>query len=140
MKYAVIKTGGKQYRVSEGDILEVERLTHDGKTITFGEVLLYVNDAHSLVGAPLLSDVVVTADILGDMKGDKIRVSQFKAKARYRRVQGHRQSLTKVKISQIRGKDDKPAKKVETAPKVEKGSVAPKVVKKKAIVKKSKTS
>lgn len=107
MKYAVIKTGGKQYRVSEGDVLEVERLVHDGKTITFPEVLLYVNGPDSLVGAPLLSDVMVTAAVVGDVKGEKLRVSKFKSKVRYRRIHGHRQALTQVKITEIRGKNDR---------------------------------
>ena len=108
MKYAIVKTGGKQYKISEGDILEVERLAgEDKKEVTFGDVLLYTADGVVRVGTPLLSDVEVKATVLGDIKGKKIRVAKYKAKVRYRRVSGHRQLLTRVQISSISGKDSK---------------------------------
>lgn len=101
MKYAVIKTGGKQYRVSEGDVLEVERLKNDGKSLEFSEVLLYTSDGAVTLGKPTISGAKVKASVLGDIKGKKIRVAKFKSKVRYRRVHGHRQALTKVKIDEI---------------------------------------
>lgn len=102
MKYAVIKSGGKQYRVCEGDIIEVDRLsTIDKKNIIFSEVLLLVNDGQIKIGTPFTSDVKVMGKILDHLKGKKIRVAKFKAKARYRRVAGFRPSLTRVQIEKI---------------------------------------
>jgi large subunit ribosomal protein L21 len=115
MKYAVVKTGGKQYKVSEGDILEVEKLTSEVKEISLDNVLLYTADGAVKVGTPLLSDVVVKATILGDMRGKKIRVAKYKAKVRYRRVTGHRQALTRIQIQSIgeAGKSTAKAKEVK---------------------------
>ena len=102
MKYAVVKTGGKQYKISEGDILEIERLSADDKEkITLDDVLLYTADGAVRVGTPTVTGITIRASILGQTKGKKIRVAKFKAKARYRRVAGHRQSLTKIKIDSI---------------------------------------
>jgi large subunit ribosomal protein L21 len=115
MKYAVVKTGGKQYKISEGDILEVERLSlGDEKEISFDDVLLYTADGVVRVGTPMLSGIEIKATVLGQIKGKKIRVAKYKAKVRYRRVTGHRQLLTKVQISSIqaKGKAESP-KKVE---------------------------
>lgn len=99
MKYAVIKSGGKQYRVCEGDIIEVDRLSFDkDQKASFSEVLLLVNDGQIKIGKPFLPDVKVTGKVLDQLKGKKIRVSKFKAKARYRRVMGFRPSLTRVQI------------------------------------------
>ena len=106
MKYAVVKTGGKQYRISEGDVLEVERLSTEGKKeITLDEVLLYTSDGVVSVGTPVVSGVRIQATVLGDTRGKKIKVSKFKAKVRYRRTTGHRQALSKVKIVSIDTKD-----------------------------------
>lgn len=102
MKYAVIKTGGKQYRVSEGEVLEVEKLVVEPKkSVDFNEVLLLVSEDAVLVGQPLVSNAKVIAEVLEQFKGPKIRVAKFKAKANYRRVRGHRQQLTRVKITKI---------------------------------------
>lgn len=102
MTYAVLQSGGKQYRVSVGDILEIDRLdgAKDGK-ITFDKVLLFSADGQVKVGKPILSDVKVRAKILEQKKGDKIRVSKFKAKSRYRRTTGFRAFLTRVQIEKI---------------------------------------
>lgn len=102
MKYAVIKTGGKQYKVSEGDIIEVDRLslTKDGKVI-FDQVLLLATDAGVKIGKPTVNGVTVAAKFLSDLRGEKIRVSKFKSKVRYRRVTGFRAALTKVQIEKI---------------------------------------
>lgn len=108
MKYAVVKTGGKQYKISEGDIVEVERLSLDGKKeVVFDDVLLYTADGVVRVGTPFLSNVEVKATVLGDVRGKKIRVAKYKAKVRYRRVTGHRQALTRVQISSISEKGSK---------------------------------
>ncbi len=107
MKYAVIKTGGKQYKVREGDVIEVERLTsQENGLFTFPEVLLYSNNGVSLFGQPFIPDIVVSGEILKNMRGEKIRVAKYKAKVRYRRVTGHRQELSQVVIKSIseRGK------------------------------------
>lgn len=102
MKYAVIKTGGRQYRVSEGEVLEVEKLVVEPKkSVDFSEVLLLVNDDTVLVGQPLVPNARVTAEVLEQFKGPKIRVAKFKAKTNYRRVRGHRQELTRIKITKI---------------------------------------
>ena len=101
MKYAVIRSGGKQYQVSEGDVIAVEKLLNDGKGVTFKEVLLYTEDGEVRVGAPTLSDVYITGKILEEKKGEKIRVAKYKAKSRYRRVTGHRQIMSMVQIESI---------------------------------------
>jgi len=106
MKYAIIKTGGKQYKVKEGDALEVEKLmvrqAHQAsKLIDFNEVLLVVEDKNVLIGQPLVEGAKVKAKVLGHLKGPKIRVAKFRAKSRYRKVKGHRQEKTRVKIQKI---------------------------------------
>lgn len=102
MQYVIIKTGGKQYRLSEGDVLELEKLPYEkDQEVIFGEVLLFVQDNDVKIGKPYLSGVSVKAKVLEQKKGEKIRVSKFRAKSRYRRVMGHRQLITKVKIEKI---------------------------------------
>jgi len=102
MKYAVIRTGGKQYRVAEGDEIEVDKLESEkGKVVTFDEVLLFVDGDKVKVGQPLVKGVKVKAKVVDQLKGKKIRVATYKAKARYRRVKGFRSRLTKVKIEKI---------------------------------------
>jgi large subunit ribosomal protein L21 len=114
MKYAVIQTGGKQYKVSEGDIIEVERLAADsGQKLNLTDILLYTDNGTATIGAPLVQGISVAALVLEHTKGDKIRVAKFKAKARYRRVTGHRQSLTKLKIESIGSSSGKVAKSSE---------------------------
>lgn len=102
MRYAVFKTGGKQYKVSEGQILEIERINKKPKEkIEFNELLLVVDNGERELGQPLVVGAKVEAEILDQIKGPKIRVAKFKAKSRYRRVRGHRQHLTRVKIEKI---------------------------------------
>ena len=102
MKYAIIQTGGKQYKVSEGTIVEVEKLdsTPESK-LNFDKILLYASDGEFQIGQPNVSGAMVTAKVLEQKRGPKIRVAKFKAKARYRRVTGHRQSLTRIQILKI---------------------------------------
>lgn len=107
MKYAIIVSGGKQYKAIEGSILEVDKIDLEaGKIHKFEKVLLYTADGVCQIGKPLLSDVSVSGKVVGQFKGDKIRVAKFKAKSRYRRVQGHRQLLTRIQIEKISTNQD----------------------------------
>ncbi len=102
MKYAVISSGGKQFRVSEGDTIDVEKLAVEANdAVSFDTVLLSVADEKVTIGKPNIAGAVVKATVVEQRKGEKIRVAKFKAKVRYRRVTGHRQHLTRVKIDQI---------------------------------------
>ncbi|MBQ9364412.1 MAG: 50S ribosomal protein L21 [Schwartzia sp.] len=100
--YAIIKTGGKQYRVSEGDVIFVEKLEgNEGDAVTFDQVLTVVNDDAVTVGRPLVDGAKVEGKVLAQGKAKKILVFKYKAKSNYRRRQGHRQPFTKVEISKI---------------------------------------
>lgn len=100
--YAIIKTGGKQYRVSEGESVQVEKLNAEvGAEVVFDEVLTVVNDADVKIGAPVVAGAKVTAKVVEHGKADKIFVFKYKAKANYRRRQGHRQPFTTVEITKI---------------------------------------
>lgn len=100
MKKAVIATGGKQYVVSEGEILEVELLT-DKKAIEF-DALLVIDGEKVSVGAPIVAGSKVTASIADEMvRADKVTAIRYKAKKRVRKVRGHRQKLTQITISKI---------------------------------------
>lgn len=100
--YAVIKTGGKQYRVAEGDVLNVEKLNAEaGSEVVFDEVPTVVNDADVKIGQPVVEGAKVTAKVVEQGKGEKILVFKYKAKSNYRKRQGHRQPFTKVEISKI---------------------------------------
>jgi large subunit ribosomal protein L21 len=100
--YAIIRTGGHQYRVVPGDIIEVERLEAEtGSQVELGEVLMVSNDAGVQVGAPLVEGAKVIATVLRQGRGKKLIVFKYKAKKRYRRKTGHRQSLTMLSIKEI---------------------------------------
>lgn len=99
MKRAVISTGGHQYLVSEGDTLEVELLP-TGKSTKF-EALLVIDGDKVNVGAPFVDGTSVTAEVLEQIKADKVVAIRYKAKKRVRKVRGHRQQLTRIKISKI---------------------------------------
>jgi ribosomal protein L21 len=102
MEYAIIETGGKQYRVSEGDQVLVEKLDKgEGDTVTFDRVLAVVKEGELVVGTPVVSGAQVTGKVVEHGKGKKILVFKYKAKANYRRRQGHRQPFTKVVIEKI---------------------------------------
>ena len=118
MQYAIIKSGGKQYKVSAGDTLTVDKIDLDGKkNISFEEVLLFVNDGKVTIGKPSIKDAVVTAALVDQVKGDKIRVAKFKAKSRYRKVMGFRPLHTILKIEKIEVGSVKVTEKVEKATK-----------------------
>jgi large subunit ribosomal protein L21 len=100
MKKAVITTGGHQYLVSEGETLEVELLP-EGKNATF-EALMLIDGDNVSVGTPIVDGVKVTADIVDqNFKADKVVAIRYKAKKRVRKVRGHRQQLSRIKISKI---------------------------------------
>ena len=102
VKNAIILTGGKQYRVAEGDVLFVEKLNAEaGDTVTFDQVLAVVDGEAASFGAPLLAGATVTAKVEKNGRGKKIRVYKMKPKKGYRRTQGHRQPYTKVTIETI---------------------------------------
>lgn len=98
--WAVVEIGGKQYKVKEGDILEVERIKKDSP-ITLDKVLLFCKGKEVKVGTPYLNDVKVTAEILEEKKGEKVVIFKYKRRKKYRRKRGHRQILSRLKISQI---------------------------------------
>jgi large subunit ribosomal protein L21 len=99
--YAVIRTGGKQYRVSEGDTLRIEKLPGDvGSTISFGDVLM-LGGANVSIGKPLVKGAAVSAQIVAQDRGKKIIVFKMRRRKNYRRKNGHRQWFTEVKITGI---------------------------------------
>ncbi len=102
MDYAIIKTGGKQYRVSPGDVLDVEKLPLEvGSVAEFDQVLAVSNDGQLDVGAPTVSGARVLAQVQSHYKDRKIMVFKYKAKTRYRRKRGHRQNYTRLLIQDI---------------------------------------
>ena len=101
--YAVLETGSKQYRVSAGDTLQVERLPVEaGKTFTFDRVLLVNNDGNVRVGAPTVKDAAVVADVVDHIRGEKKTTFKMKRRKGYHKTIGHRQELTVVKINEIK--------------------------------------
>ena len=101
--YAVLETGSKQYRVSAGDTLEVERLSVEaGKPVTFDRVLLVSNDGNVKVGSPTVPNATVLADVVEHIRGDKKVTFKMKRRKGYHKSIGHRQELTVVKIKEIK--------------------------------------
>jgi large subunit ribosomal protein L21 len=99
--FAIIKTGGKQYKVTEGQTIKVEKLVHDSKKFSFPEVLMIADDKGITLGNPYIKGATVEAEVLRDAKAKKVTVVKYKAKVRYKRTVGHRQHFTEVKISKI---------------------------------------
>ena len=109
--YAVIHTGGKQYRVAKNDVIEVEKLSGEaGETIDLGEVLMLGDGPEATIGAPLVDGARVRATILEQMRGPKIIVFKKKRRKNYRRKKGHRQDITVLRITDIVAAEAKPAK------------------------------
>ncbi len=101
--YAVLETGGKQYRVNAGDRLEIERLAVEaGQTHTFDRVLLVNQDGNVTVGAPTVAAASVVADVVEHIRGPKLIAFKMKRRKGYRRKVGHRQELTVVQIKEIK--------------------------------------
>jgi len=99
--YAIIATGGKQYRVSEGDVIYIEKIDAQVDSTVSFDVLLVGNDGEVKVGTPVVEGVKVEGKVVGQIRGEKIIVFKYKAKKNYRRKQGHRQPYTKVEITKI---------------------------------------
>ena len=102
LKHAIIETGGKQYRVAEGDVIFVEKLDVEaGEAVKFDRVLAIIDDEGSVFGKPMVDGATVSANVVKNGKSKKIRVYKMKPKKGYRRTQGHRQPYTKVQIESI---------------------------------------
>ncbi len=149
--FAVIETGGKQYKVQEGDVLAVEKLNQDeGQKVTFDRVLLIDEEGKTLIGTPHIKNALVKAEIIENFKDKKVIVFKKKRRKQYKKKRGHRQELTRIKIEQIVSElkavpKTKPAAEVKKeikkpAPIVKKEVSAPKAkeVKKEAPKKKEK--
>ena len=108
--YAIIESCGRQYKVTEGDVVFFEKLeVEEGKKVTFDKVILVSNDKKVEVGAPYVKGVKVEGKVVSHGKGKKILVYKYKAKKNYRRTQGHRQPYTKVEITKIKTAEAKVA-------------------------------
>ncbi len=100
--YAIIKTGGAQYRVAKDDIIEVQKLPVEvGDTVDFDEVLAVNSDDDFKIGTPVVEGAKVKGEVLEQGKSDKVIIYKYKAKKDYRKKQGHRQPFTKIKITDI---------------------------------------
>ena len=103
--YAVIETGGKQYRVQEGDVLTIEKLNVEaGDKVEFDKVLILAEEGNLKVGSPYVEGAVVSGEVVENGKGKKVIIYKYKAKKDYRKKQGHRQPYTMVKIESLGGK------------------------------------
>jgi large subunit ribosomal protein L21 len=101
-KFAIVQIAGKQYKVSVGDVIEVDRLDiPETEKLTISEVLLVGDDKNVTVGTPLVAKASVTFEEVNHFKDDKIRVFKYKSKSRYRKTRGHRSALTQLKVAQI---------------------------------------
>ncbi len=101
--YAIIRTGGKQYRVKPGDVVRVERLSGDvGATVTIDDVLLVAGEGEPRVGSPRLDGASVVGTVVSQERDAKVRVFKYKKRKHYRRTRGHRQSFTAVRIDAVR--------------------------------------
>lgn len=99
--YAIIATGGKQYRVSEGDVIYIEKIDAQVDSTVSFDVLLVGNDGDVKIGTPVVEGAKVEGKVVGQIRGEKIVVYKYKSKKNYRRKQGHRQPYTKVEITKI---------------------------------------
>lgn len=105
MSYAIIQTGGKQYRVAEGDILDVEKLPLEaGQTTTFTDVLMVASGEKITLGAPFVDKASVKAEVVDQWKDEKVIAFKFRRRKGYHRTVGHRRQLTKLKITSIASK------------------------------------
>ena len=109
--YAVIKTGGKQYRVKPDDVLEIERLPGEaGDMLQFDQVLMVSGDGGLEIGTPVIADALVAAELVEQTRGDKIKIFKKKRRKHYRRTMGHRQDLSQIRITEILTGGAKPTK------------------------------
>lgn len=124
--YAVIRAGGKQYRVSPEDVLDIDRISGEpGDKVEFADVLLLGGgDGEPQIGAPLVSGATVAAELVEHRRGEKIIVFKKKRRQNYRRKKGHRQELTTVRITQILSNGEKPKKEAKAKPAAEKAAAS----------------
>ena len=102
--YAVIQTGGKQYKITEGEILKVEKLEGGaGDKLTLDQVLMVKDESGTRIGTPTVKDAKVTVEVIEQGREKKITVYKYKKRKNYRRKQGHRQAYTKIKVEKIEG-------------------------------------
>lgn len=102
--YAIVRTGGRQFRAAVGETIDVEKLPlNEGDTVELNEVLLVTSDAKTVVGQPLVEGASVKATVVRQFRGPKIIIFKYKPKKRYRKRQGHRQYYTRLKIEAIQG-------------------------------------
>jgi large subunit ribosomal protein L21 len=102
--YAVIRTGGKQYKVAQGDTLNVETLpAEQGASVELAEVLMLVDGDKVTVGAPTIAGAKVSAKIVSHGRGDKVKIVKFRRRKHYRKQAGHRQNFTRIEITGIKG-------------------------------------
>ncbi len=100
--FAIIKSGGKQYRVQQGDVIDVEKLPAGaGEKFHFSQVLLIADDKETLIGMPFVEKALVRAEVIEDFKGGKVIVFKKKRRKQFRRTRGHRQRLTRVRVEKI---------------------------------------
>ncbi len=123
MEYAVIQTGGKQYTVHTGDILDVEKLEASlDDSVELDKVLLIAKDGDYKIGSPLVEGAKVLAQVVGHERAPKINVFKYKNKTRYRRMQGHKQPRTQLRITEILIEAKAPARRRRTTKAAEDGS------------------
>jgi large subunit ribosomal protein L21 len=124
--FAIVRTGAKQYRVQEGDVLCVEKLNKEkGEKFTFNEVLLVEDGKKTLIGTPFVENALVKAEIIENLKDDKVIVFKKRRREQYRRLRGHRQELTRIKIEEIALGPKRAPEKPAEAVKEEKEKIAP---------------
>jgi large subunit ribosomal protein L21 len=111
--YAIIRAGGKQAKVREGDVIDVERIKSAGDEVTFTPLLVVADDGSVVSDAKSLEKAKVTAKIIGESQGEKIDIFKYKNKTGYRRRQGHRQKYTRIEVTKIAGAKKKAAKKTD---------------------------
>lgn len=100
--FAVLKTGGKEYRVSTGDVIRVEKLKGNvGDQVTLKDVLMVSKEGQVQVGAPTLSNAIITGEIVREAKGKKVLTYKMKKRKNYRRMKGHRQTYTYLRVNEI---------------------------------------
>jgi len=134
--FAVIKTGGKQYKVQEGDILQVEKLNkEENQEVILNQVLLIEDEEKTFIGTPYIEKAIVRAVVIENFKDKKIIVFKKKRRKQYRKTKGHRQELTKIKIEKIMTGEKEKEPKVKTIEK----KTTPKLPKKKVVAKKKPT-
>ena len=116
--YAIIRAGGKQAKIQEGDVLDVERVKGDGE-VTFTPLLIVQDDGTVISDRDALDKLTVTTEVVGDSTGPKIDIFKYKAKTGYRRRQGHRQKYSRIEITKIQGPKKPTAKKDESTAEVD---------------------